>query len=124
MGGYNGSYLSSTEVLDLNTGVWRAGPELPYPAYDGRVLHYDGQHYLVCGYGSAGKIVRLSYDRNTWEEQGLEHLHLWSVLIALGTRSFKNSKAKTLSIFPVVNAYIFQNYQNYSKALNTFRLYC
>jgi len=68
IGGYNGSYLSSTDVLDLDTGLWRAGPELPYPAYDGRALYYDGQLYLVGGYGSDGKIVRLSVDRNTWEE--------------------------------------------------------
>ena len=49
MVGYNGSYLSSTDVLDLDSGVWRAGPQLPYPAYDGRALHYDGQLYLVGG---------------------------------------------------------------------------
>ena len=68
MGGYSSSYLSSTEVLDLATGSWNAGPDPPYPAYDGRAVHYDGQLYLFGGYGSDGKVVRLSDDGETWEE--------------------------------------------------------
>jgi hypothetical protein len=68
MGGFNGSYLSSTEVLDLDTGSWRDGPELPYPAYDGQAVHYDGQLYLIGGYGSDGQVVRLSDGGDAWEE--------------------------------------------------------
>ena len=67
MGGYNGSYLSSTEVLDLTTGEWSAGPDLPYPAYDGRAVQYDGELYLVGGYGSGGRVVRLSAGGDMWE---------------------------------------------------------
>ena len=69
MGGYSAaSYLSSTEVLDLATGVWAAGPAPAYPAYDGRTVHYGGQLYLFGGYGSDGMVVRLSEDGSSWED--------------------------------------------------------
>ena len=89
MGGYNGSYLSSTEVLDLSTGVWEAGPDLPYPAYDGQAVHYDGELYLVGGYGSGGGVVRLSQDGNSWEMvntiEGGTGTRTWAPAIILNT---------------------------------------
>jgi len=72
MGGYNGASgnVTSTEVLDLETGTWRSGPDLPYPAYDGKAVHYDGELYLVGGFGSDGIIVKLNNERDAWEEVG------------------------------------------------------
>ena len=62
--------MTSTEVLDLATGTWRSGPDLPYPAYDGKAVHYDGELYLVGGFGSDGIIVKLNAERDAWEEVG------------------------------------------------------
>ena len=47
--GQNAELLNSTEVLDLNTGVWRMGPEMPVPIRDGVMLEHPALGVIVVG---------------------------------------------------------------------------
>ena len=58
--------LSSVEKLDLSTGVWSAGPDLPNAIYLVQTVQHDGDVYVVGGDGSAydGEILKL--EGNSW----------------------------------------------------------
>ena len=56
MGGYG---LTSTEILNLSSLEWRAGPALPSPVYDGLSTVYQDTLYLVDGEGE-GEVMSLS----------------------------------------------------------------
>ena len=66
VGGYSAGYLSSVEKLDLSTGVWSAGPDLPNAIYLVQTVQHDGDVYVVGGDGSAydGEILKL--EGNSW----------------------------------------------------------
>jgi len=50
-GGYNGAYLSTTEVLDQSNGEWRQGPALPFAICCNELVEdADGGVVLVGGY--------------------------------------------------------------------------
>ena len=71
MGGYGGG--ASTEILNLSSLEWRAGPALPSPVYYGLSTVYQDTLYLVDGEGD-GKVMSLSGD-NTQQ---------WKVVATLG----------------------------------------
>lgn len=53
MGGYDGSdYLSSTEILDVNSMTWRTGPALPISVSRNRGLQSEVGPYL--GFSTGG----------------------------------------------------------------------
>jgi len=67
VGGYgSGGWLSSVEKLDLSTGVWSAGPDLPNAIVCVQTVQYDGDVYVVGGGGPAydGEILKL--EGNSW----------------------------------------------------------
>ena len=57
--------LASVEKLNLSTGVWSEGPELPYHVEYVQAVNIHGDLYVVGGEGSGGKILKLV--NNTWE---------------------------------------------------------
>ena len=57
--------LASVEKLNLATGVWSEGPELPFPVEYVQAVNIHGDLYIVGGEGSGGKILKLV--GNTWE---------------------------------------------------------
>ena len=67
VGGWNpvDENLASVEKLNVSTGKWSDGPELPYHAYDVHAVNFMGELYIVGGQGSSGKIVKLN--GNNWE---------------------------------------------------------
>ena len=76
-GGYSGTRLSSSEVLDLNTGKWKPGPELPFgigcaPLVEdagGGVILVGGEAE-VAGFQRLDKLFRLPHagDGSKWTE--------------------------------------------------------
>ena len=56
MGGYG---LTSTEILNLSSLEWRAGPALPSPVHYGLSTVYQDTLYLVDGEGE-GEVMSLS----------------------------------------------------------------
>ena len=61
---FDGS-LASVEKLNLSTGVWSEGPELPYHVEYVQAVNIHGDLYVVGGEGSGGKILKLV--DNNWE---------------------------------------------------------
>jgi len=57
--------LKSVEKLNLATGVWNEGPELPYEVSYVQAVNIHGDIFVVGGEGSGGKIIKLV--DNTWE---------------------------------------------------------
>ena len=51
--------LKSVEKLNLATGVWNEGPELPYEVSYVQAVNIHGDIFVVGGEGSGGKIVKL-----------------------------------------------------------------
>ena len=64
VGGFGAGRLSSVEKLDLSTGVWSAGPDLPNAMSSVQTVQYDGDVYVVGGLGSDGEILKL--EGNSW----------------------------------------------------------
>ena len=60
------SELKSVEKLNLATGEWSNGPDLPYAVSYVQAVNIHGEIYVVGGEGSGGKIVKLV--GNTWEQ--------------------------------------------------------
>jgi len=66
LGGGESLYVRrSVEKLNLATGVWTDGPELPYSVTYVQAVNIHGDIFVVGGEGSGGKIVKLVGD--TWE---------------------------------------------------------
>ena len=51
--------LESVEKLNLATGVWSEGPELPYEVGHVGAVNIHGDIFVVGGEGSGGKIIKL-----------------------------------------------------------------
>ena len=70
MGGITegGSWLNSTEILNLKNGQWRNGPNLPYAMKVGKGLKSQGCLYVIGGAKHEGKILKLNEDENSWEQ--------------------------------------------------------
>ena len=58
--------LKSVEKLNLATGEWSNGPDLPYAVSYVQAVNIHGEIYEVGGEGSGGKIVKMV--GNTWEQ--------------------------------------------------------
>ena len=76
-GGYNGGYLKSTEIYDLNKEVWTRGPDLPTTVWgSSMVTAAPGSKYaayLVGGYqggSTANKIFSINKKMDQWNEVG------------------------------------------------------
>ena len=54
MGGYGPPYLSSTEVLDINSMTWAIGPNLPFPNWGLRGIESVSGTYLGFATGGHG----------------------------------------------------------------------
>ena len=71
-GGFNGTSLTSTEVLDLEYphGTWQFGPELPVVLHGHSMVSLENTVYVLGGYsygsGYQSKIYKLV--NNQWEE--------------------------------------------------------
>ena len=59
MGGEGAYKLKSVEKLNLATGVWSEGPELPYEVGHVGAVNIHGDIFVVGGEGSGGKIIKL-----------------------------------------------------------------
>lgn len=71
IGGWTDVSLSSVEILNLDTGYWSDGPDLPYPIGDVQAVSFNGSIYVVGGHGfdgregyDGGKILKL--EGNNW----------------------------------------------------------
>ena len=61
-GGYDGSYLSSVEVLDEGSNEWQTGPELPFRNWDAQMVEdQNGGVVLIGGKSSPGDILDTLY---------------------------------------------------------------
>ncbi len=70
-GGSNqNGFLSSTEILDLNTGIWSMGPDIPLPIYGATMLEHPGSGVVLVGGVANGffqqKIFHLSSSTGAW----------------------------------------------------------
>jgi hypothetical protein len=53
-GGYDGSYLSSVEILDEGSNEWQTGPELPFGIYGSQMVEdQNGGVVLIGGWSSS-----------------------------------------------------------------------
>jgi hypothetical protein len=61
-GGYDGSYLSSVEILDEGSSEWQTGPELPFGIRDAQMVEdQNGGVVLIGGLSSSGDILDTLY---------------------------------------------------------------
>jgi len=61
-GGYDGSYLSSVEILDEDSNEWQAGPELPFGIWRSQMVEdQNGGVVLIGGQLSLGDILDTLY---------------------------------------------------------------
>jgi len=74
-GGWDGTYISTTEVLDQSNGEWRQGPALPFGIYGAQLVEdADGGVVLVGGYAEGmpylDTLFRLPHagQDGKWEE--------------------------------------------------------
>ena len=63
MGGYGSGYLSSTEILDVNSMTWRTGPSFPISVYGNKGVQSEVGPYL--GF-STGGIGNSQYQRKIY----------------------------------------------------------
>jgi hypothetical protein len=61
-GGYDGSYLSSVEVLDEGSNEWQTGPELPFGiGFSQMVEDQNGGVVLIGGLGNLDTLYQLPH---------------------------------------------------------------
>jgi hypothetical protein len=60
--GYNGSYLSSVEILDEGSNEWQTGPELPFGIYESQMVEdQNGGVILIGGLGNLDTLYQLPH---------------------------------------------------------------
>ena len=66
MGGHNSApeYFSSTEILDVNSMTWRAGPTLPISVYANKGVQSEVGSYL--GFSTGGRLESRQYQRKIY----------------------------------------------------------
>ncbi len=61
-GGYDGSYLSSVEILDEGSNEWQTGPELPFGILFSQIVEdQNGGVVLIGGFSSSGETLDTLY---------------------------------------------------------------
>ena len=68
-GTINGRIFSSTEIFDVKSLIWTAGPELPVPLYKHSMVTFDDKVYVIGGeagdLGYQSLIYRMDCDSNS-----------------------------------------------------------
>ena len=62
----NPAGLRSVEILDVESGSWSDGANLPQTLFDSMAINYHGQLYLLGGSNSDGKILHLDPISDNW----------------------------------------------------------
>ena len=89
MGGRNrnGDYLSSTEILDVNSMTWRTGPSLPISVRYNRGVQSVSGTYLGFSTGGTWPVVRKIFGLKKTSENGLE----WEEVHGMTTARYDHS---------------------------------
>ena len=90
MGGYGSGYLSSTEILDVKTMIWKTGPNLPIQVKENRGVESVTDTYL--GFSTGGKTY---YSAGRREIYGLKkttgNTYSWVQVQSMTTARYQHS---------------------------------
>ena len=99
MGGYSPGYLSSTELLDVNSMKWRTGPSLPIAVRNNRGVQSVSGTYLGFSTGGTRKKIgaqRKVYGLRKTGTNGLEWEEVHSMTAARAAHSVVNAPKSLL----------------------------
>ncbi len=110
--GYNGAYLSSTEVYEPGNNRWSSGPTLPVAATGmALVLAPNGSAYAFGGQSSTGilsSVYRLSSLTGTWQSApAMPRPRAAAFAVAMGTRILVGGGFESTTSMPTSRVDIF-----------------